>query len=108
MVPHNQCAQDFCAQDAECPPGSVCVPAGVLGFKVRGCLPVLCTANADCTAQPGGACAPVYEPCCNNAGAFACVYPGGCRMSSDCQPGEYCIIVNDAAACSPSPPVCPL
>jgi hypothetical protein len=108
-APHNQCAVDQCATDADCLAGQICGLAGALGRAIRACIPAACRVNADCTAQPGGECEPVNEPCCNTVAGLYCVYPGGgCRRTSDCPAMEYCQITGDAALCQGGTPVCPL
>lgn len=108
IEPYNQCAADQCTQDADCAPGQICGPVGALGLAIRACLGAGCKLDADCTAAPGGVCAPVLEPCCNTVAGLSCVYPsGGCRSSADCQSGESCQILADRATCAPGAPVCP-
>lgn len=109
MEPHNQCAVDQCTQDADCADGQLCAPAGTLGLEIRACLPAGCKLDADCNVSPGGACAPVAEPCCGTIAGLYCVYPGGgCRKNADCPSNQYCQVTGDSAACVPGGPLCPL
>ena len=105
-VPRNVCAEEGCTTLADCGGGAVCVPKGALGYKVRACLPATCLRDSDCTASPGGTCAPVRKPCCAGTYGLYCVYPGGCRTSADC-PGGYCDLVGDTPTCRTGPPLCP-
>lgn len=93
---YNACGKDECAADLECPAG-LCAPTGTLGNKVRACYSASCLLDSDCTALAGGICAPVVEPCCNQPVGLFCVYPGGCRTTSDCGQGEYCEIQPDGS-----------
>jgi hypothetical protein len=110
MEPHNQCATDQCAQDADCAPSQICVLAGTLGRLIRACVPAACKVDADCTALPGGLCAPVQSPCCGSVAGLYCVYPaaGGCRRDADCSPNQYCDVDGNQATCHEGAPVCPL
>ncbi len=108
-IPSNQnvCAKDFCSSDADCGNGEVCLPAGVLGNEVRACLSAKCRTDADCTVETGGQCAPVMNPCCNAASGLFCVYPGGCRKTSDCAVGKYCSTASGEPTCVQGAAVCP-
>lgn len=81
----NLCFPDQCQSDGECATAdpSACVPAGAYGPMKR-CVTAYCKTNEDCTAKPGGYCAPIENPCCPTPLALACVYPGGCRKQADC------------------------
>ncbi|CAN92111.1 hypothetical protein predicted by Glimmer/Critica [Sorangium cellulosum So ce56] len=105
---NNVCAKDLCSSDDECP-GGLCAPAGTLNNKVRACVSARCRLDADCDAEPGGICATVRDPCCNQPEGLFCVYPGsGCRSSSDCGQGEYCgRDAGGAARCIVGDVVCP-
>jgi len=105
--PNGYCQRE-CGKDADCPDGQICAPAGTLNFKIRACVAAGCKVDADCTAYPGGVCAPIDDPCCNATAGLSCVYPGGCRHSSDCPPQHFCQITGSQAACQPGAPVCPL
>jgi hypothetical protein len=105
-VPRNVCAEEGCTTLADCGGGAVCVPKGALGYKVRACLPAKCLRDSDCTAAPGGACAPVRKPCCAGTYGLYCIYPGGCRSSADC-PGGYCDLSGDTPKCHTGAPACP-
>lgn len=94
--PQNKCIEDECQVNADCPPGNVCVPAGVFAYPVKACVVTRCHANADCTAEPGGFCEPVEDTCCAGIYALYCVYPGGCRTSADC-PAAKPICAGDPA-----------
>jgi len=107
--PYNVCATDECTDDSACKgPGydGICLPAPMLGRKVRSCLSVPCHVNSDCTAEAGGYCAPVDDPCCYAPSGLYCVYPSGCRTDADC-PGGYCEPSSAGAQCKPGGPVCP-
>jgi hypothetical protein len=82
--PQNKCLEDQCQVGADCPAGHVCVPAGVLAYPVKTCMPAACTADADCAAHAGGRCEPVEDTCCAGVFGLFCVYPGGCRRNVDC------------------------
>lgn len=109
MEPHNQCATDQCAQDADCAPDQICGLAGTLGRLIRACVPAACKVDADCTALPGGLCAPVQSPCCGSVTGLYCVYPGagGCRSDADCAAGKYCDVDGKQATCHDGTPICP-
>jgi Cys-rich repeat protein len=108
MEPFNQCAIDQCGQDADCLNGQICGLAGTLGRQIRACLPAGCKVDADCTAAPGGICAPVKEPCCGTSAGLACVYPAaGCRQNADCGDGQYCQPDGTTAVCKAGAPICP-
>jgi hypothetical protein len=109
MAAHNVCAADECASDADCSIGSICLPAGVLGRKVRTCFTAACKLDSDCAKEAGASCAPVLDPCCDTAAGMYCVYPSnGCRSMKDCVGGAYCEIVDDHAECMGGSPECPL
>ncbi len=90
---YNTCAVDICQSNAECTREGqkVCIPAGALGYKVSGCMGVSCLLDADCTAEAGGACILLKDPCCGAPAGLVCSYPtGGCKKDSDCPGGGYC------------------
>src|SRR5262249_31290702 len=102
----NECGADSCQSDADCVNG-VCVVAGALTYKVRGCMYAACKVNADCTAEPGGECVPVADPCCGNPAGLFCVYPSnGCRSTADCSSGS-CGTNGQRAECKAGFPICP-
>ena len=106
---YNTCAVDQCQSDAGCSNqgyDAVCLPAPMLGRKIRACMWVACRVNGDCDAAPGGYCAPVDDPCCSFPAGLFCVYPGGCRDDSDC-PNGYCQPAPEGASCQPGGPICP-
>jgi hypothetical protein len=111
--PHNQCAVDQCMKDVDCAPGQICALAGTLALEIRACVDAHCKVDTDCTAHPGGICAPVVEPCCGTTAGLFCVYPqsGGCRKNADCtaQPGTYCAPdpTSGTASCQAGAPICP-
>ena len=116
MPPHNQCGVDQCAKDVDCATGQICAPVGTLGVKIRACVNAHCKLDADCTAYPGGICAPVQDPCCGAIAGLFCDYPnnGGCRKSSDCpalpnHPSRYCAPdpTSGVASCQDGGPICP-
>jgi hypothetical protein len=104
----NVCAADRCASDADCPgPNGVCVPAGTLGRKIRSCMPSGCRLDRDCTAQPGGFCAPVTDGCCQAAMGLYCIYADGCRADSDCKAGQFCATDGTRTVCKDGLRTCP-
>lgn len=104
---YNVCGKDQCSSAADCPNG-ICAPTGTLGNKVRACYSGSCLVDSDCSAAPGGICAPVVDPCCNQPVGLFCVYPGGCRTASDCDQGEYCQIQpNGSTECVVGDVACP-
>jgi hypothetical protein len=111
MAPHNVCGVNQCAVDADCATGQVCAPAGALGLKVNACIPAHCKHDTDCTAFPGGICAPAEDPCCAATDGLFCVYKndGGCRTSSDCEQGFYCRpdTTGGISSCVMGGPICP-
>lgn len=115
MAPYNLCVADQCTDDASCA-GSLsdvpmlCLPAGVFGFVARFCLTAYCHTNADCTAQPGGACVPIRSSCCGTPVGIACVYPGGCSDDADCGQGNRCEIddLHGTGTCVSGPATCPV
>jgi hypothetical protein len=110
LQPHNQCGIDQCAKDVDCAPGQICALAGTLGLLIRACVNAHCKVNADCTAHPGGICAPVEDPCCTASDGLFCVYPAdGCRKDADCGSQHYCAPnpTTGVASCQGGTPVCP-
>jgi hypothetical protein len=108
---HNLCASDACTPGQTCDgaePG-VCIPSGVDGSKISVCRPRSCSTDRDCTAEPGGVCATIHDPCCEGSFGLHCVYPGeGCRGEHDCPEGSICAVDSDGAArCRPGTPSCP-
>ena len=109
MMPRNVCAEDQCADSSECVGVlNTCFPARVLGRAIAACGIANCQTNADCTAEPGGYCAPVREPCCGVFRSLTCIYPGDCRSTADCPSGSYCDVMGGRATCIPGAPLCPL
>jgi hypothetical protein len=114
-VHHNVCGVDQCSTNVDCAPGQICAPAGVLGLEIRACIAAHCKVDTDCTAHPGGVCAPVQAPCCNAVAGLFCVYPGsgGCRRDADCAslPGATTFCSPDStsgvASCQTGSPACP-
>jgi hypothetical protein len=107
---YNVCASDECTPGEKCgqDPPSVCMPAGFEGFKVAACRAGGCFMDGDCTAEPGGICAPVHEPCCDSVIGMYCIYPGdGCRGQHDCPDGTVCTVELAAARCVQGPLACP-
>jgi hypothetical protein len=105
--PQNVCLSDICQSDETCFSG-FCAPAGSFGYPGRTCVPAFCRTNADCTAAPGGFCAPIDSPCCPVREGLACVYPGGCQRSADCAEGA-CVLDWDQGVgrCEPNGVPCP-
>jgi hypothetical protein len=98
----NACLTDQCTTDFDCSAGGgpgICAAAGAFGAPVRVCYKAYCTTSADCTAQAGGVCAPVSQPCCGAPGGLACVYPGGCAQDADCGAGRNCEIKSGVGTC---------
>ncbi len=119
-MPHNVCATDGCTPGTgtPCPVGNettgVCVPGGTWGYKVAGCLLANCVKDTDCTAEPGGRCAAIEDPCCSSPQGLFCTYPSdGCSKQSDCGPGQSCQVQFDpvrqqnVARCTPGIIGCP-
>jgi len=116
MAPHNQCAVDQCAKDADCAANQICALAGTFGLEIRACVAASCKLDTDCTAHAGGMCAPAQDPCCVASDGLFCVYPGngGCRSDADCpptsgHPTRYCSPDSAAgiASCQDGGPICP-
>ena len=115
MPVHNVCAVDQCAKDVDCAPGQLCAAAGTFGLEIRACVNASCRLDTDCTAHPGGVCAPIQEPCCPASAGLYCVYPsaGGCRRNVDCPAGpgmsSFCLPdpQSGTATCQSGSPVCP-
>ena len=87
----------------------VCVPAGMFGSAIAFCMTAGCLKDKDCTAHPGGICAPVKQSCCNAMAGLYCVYPDkGCRDDGDC-PGGHCEanMIAGFAECKDGPAMCP-
>ncbi|MBK6515537.1 MAG: hypothetical protein IPM79_05075 [Polyangiaceae bacterium] len=108
MEPHNVCAVDECDNEGDCQGGdSICLSAPMLGHKIRSCFYAACHTDLDCTAESGGICAPVSEPCCGGVAGLFCVYPSdGCRSNADCADG-HCAPGPDGARCEGGAPICP-
>jgi len=73
---------ELCQSDAECAAPEVCV-GNHYGLKV--CAEVECRVDADCSADPCGACAPGYEfqhTLLADPSASRCVYSGACGADS--------------------------
>jgi len=100
--PHNQCASDQCASDADCEKDQICAPAGTLGNQIRVCL------TATCTGQCAGGvpCAVIRNPCCGAPLGLFCA--PGCLIDADC-PGGYCDVDPETqeSVCVDGAPVCP-
>jgi hypothetical protein len=116
IQPYNQCAVDQCSKDADCATSQICGLAGALGLRIRACLYAACKLDTDCTAHPGGICAPVKQPCCGATAGLFCIYPSsnGCRTDADCppiagHPSRYCApdSTTGVAACQDGTPICP-
>jgi hypothetical protein len=110
---YNMCVTDQCTDDASCTGSGanrICVPAGSVGSPARSCFTAYCHTDAECTAQPGGACVVVRASCCNLPAGLGCVYPGGCTKDEDCGQGNSCHL--DAATgtgkCAAGPAICPV
>ena len=111
-VEHNVCMADQCSSDDDCKQdGSprICVAAGAVGNAVSYCLRASCHTDADCSAEPGGICAPVRQPCCRALAGLLCVYPThGCRSDSDCPQGHCeADFTRGVAECKDGPAMCP-
>jgi len=104
----NVCAADQCQSDADCgSPSEICAPAGTMNLQARACVYAGCRTNADCSASPGGVCAPVPDACCQTVYGLYCVYPAGCRDNSDCPSGHYCAPDGNSTSCQSGGPICP-
>jgi hypothetical protein len=95
----NECMGDACNSDASCnylndlTYPKFCAPAGAFGVPVRLCYTAACHTRADCTAHPGGVCAPLANgPDCSTPVTLTCVYPGGCVTNADCGHGKRCVL----------------
>jgi hypothetical protein len=115
MEIYNACMSDTCTTDADCVTNAgtlpeICVPAGAFGYPVRTCFTAYCHTSADCTAHPGGVCAPVSAPCCGTPAGLGCVYPGGCAKNADCGQGNSCQLdpKTGSGVCSSGPVGCPV
>jgi hypothetical protein len=114
---YNNCRQDGCTSDADCPMG-VCGPRGfsseekISGGPIRVCLPAACKSSAECLGQANGLCALVQAGCGIAADGtpteflpaqLACVYPRGCTTASDCPREDgsysYCRVVRGEGVC---------
>ncbi len=108
-APHNVCTdgQNQCDTAQDCG-GNICAPSGTIGNKVRQCIEAKCGTDSECTAEDGGRCQLVFEPCCGLARGLFCVYPtGGCRKNEDCDAGNYCDVTGNDAKCVAGTPTCP-
>jgi hypothetical protein len=109
---YNECVGDQCESDADCTGATpqICAPAGAFDYPMRACFTAYCHTDADCMAQPGGACVTVSQPCCDVPGGLACVYPGGCRKDTDCGDGNTCEIdpTTGTGECMSGPAPCPV
>jgi hypothetical protein len=82
------CQQDQWTGDTCSEPGTVPVPAGVLGFQVNTCVANEC--GTGCTG--GRICYPVLAGCCGVL-KFTCIPPEeGCCASATCEMGKGCLI----------------
>lgn len=108
MIEHNVCASDQCASDSECT-GGVCLPAGILGRKVRACITASCQSDADCDAMAGGSCVPVIDGCCGAVVGLFCNYStdAPCRRDGDCGSNEFCDVEGGVAHCRAGFHPCP-
>jgi hypothetical protein len=114
--PHeNLCLSDECTTDDECVSGAdifaqLCAPAGFNGSPVRACFTAYCHTDADCTAQPCGACVPITGPCCDFPTGLGCVYPGGCTTNAECPSGSACVLdpMTGTATCTTNVGTCPV
>jgi hypothetical protein len=108
IVPTNVCASDACKTAADCSgPNAICAQAGTLGRKAARCMTGGCRRDSDCTAQPGGICAPVVGACCAQPAGLFCIYQDGCRSNLDCKMGEHCEIDATHAFCMSGIAPCP-
>jgi hypothetical protein len=108
IVATNVCASDACASAADCPgENAICALGGTLGRKAARCMTGGCRLDRDCTAEAGGICAPVANPCCDEIAGLFCVYPGGCRSNRDCASDEHCQTDATHAFCAPGGALCP-
>jgi hypothetical protein len=104
-LPFNECMTDQCASDGDCT-DAICAPRGTFA-PVAVCVAGACHTDADCTAEAGGSCVVVTEPCCGIRAGLFCSYPSdGCQSNADCTSG-YCAISGDRARCMSGGPICP-
>jgi hypothetical protein len=110
---YNTCVADYCTSDAECTGAgtvpSVCAPRGAFGNPMRACVVAFCLSHGDCTAAPGGSCEAIDNSCCPGPMGIGCVYPGGCRMDTDCGDGNHCELDYETGTgtCREGPMPCP-
>ncbi len=108
VVPTNVCATDACMSASDCMgTNPICVPAGALDRKAARCISGGCRFDHDCTAEPGGICVPVANPCCDTVLGLFCVYRDGCRSNANCATGSYCTTDATHAFCQVGVPLCP-
>lgn len=100
--PHNECAADQCATDADCDTDEICAPAGTLGSQIRVCLTTACQGGC----APGVPCAVIRNPCCGAPLGLFCA--SGCLTDADC-PGGYCDVDQETqeSVCRDGAPLCP-
>jgi hypothetical protein len=106
-IEHNLCAENSCTEGVPCT-GGVCMPAGAYGYKVSGCIAGGCLKDSDCSAEPGGRCALIDDPCCGAPSGLFCTYPSNfCTKQSDCPSGQHCGVDSGVAKCQPGLVPCP-
>jgi hypothetical protein len=107
----NKCVADECSVDADCGTGSICAPTGAFGYPKRNCVKAYCLTDTDCSAKPGGFCAPIgFNMCCSLQlpTALGCAYSDGCAKDSDCPNGTCQLdMATGKGVCGPKSPGCP-
>jgi hypothetical protein len=103
--PHNECAADQCASNADCAADEICAPAGTLGGKIAFCLRAQCHGTI-CGQESITDCAVLHDPCCGAPVGLYCV--GECLTNADCTDG-YCSLDPDTqrSKCFPGAAPCP-
>jgi hypothetical protein len=107
------CREDMCTTNADCPSGSVCAPAGLVGsyFVVNTCIVMGCGNDGDCRAGSNGRCLGVFSGDCPTFVAFECLYSEmPCDpynpSASPCEPFHICLwdFQTNSTKCVPNYP----
>jgi hypothetical protein len=92
-LPYSTCyCQYECTSGADCDPGSVCLPAGMVPgyYDYPICVPAACTQNSDC-GECGECALGRRHDGCQVSVSFACRHANDeCRTNDDCM-GEQCV-----------------
>lgn len=106
-----QCIANTCLETADCNGNDqVCLRRGLFSYPVGTCIFAYCLIDDDCTAEEGGRCVPVEDPCCGIVQGLYCSYPSnGCRKHGDCGEAKYCNtdFSTGVASCIAGTPPCP-